>query len=1334
MRRTISFLFYVLSLSLLAQPQSHFTPSFEHIDVEAGLSNYNVGNISQDSLGYLWVGTSRGLNRYDGQVFKNYLFDPNSPEQGLPHDMIINVLCAHNRVFVRTVRGVVVLNQTTDKWIKIASNLSITDIVEYDDEVYLIFNNRIHYYDFEHDRIVKDPRFEDYEVRRFMLSNDAFFWFISANLQVIYCYDKNKELRRRIELEKRSISQIPYVFNQHLLIRRENGLAFYKVVENELILEPQVFLDRFGSAYITRILSIDEHTLAIATMGQGIFLYHVEEEKLEHIHSKDGVSSLNSDFVRNLFLDKDENLWVSTFDKGLNVDYNEVNKFNKSRALNLKTNESFVNCIVYNTYNDDLLFGTRMNGIISKDHHHCALNEKINAYDLGGVISLFEDDAHKLWIGGKNFLIVYDQVRDRVLEIDRYQDLQHIESISQFEDRIYVVSEEKGIFTYNLDGKRINHSARRISGINHLIHSPSSSYFCSIRSGLYTFNRKNFQTERLEITYDGKAFDWEGAVCMKMQDDTTLWLGTLSWGLIKVNINTLDCVNYTKNDGLPGNDVTGIEIDADGRLWLSTSDGLSCMFAEGQFSNFSAHEGVGNFQFHRRSSYQSDEGIMYFGGNNGLSYFHPSEISFNRVLEGHVVLEALRSKGEEIKCGDKTGILKQSLPYTKSLLLPYDYSSFSISYSLPQAFAHDQIIYAYKLDGWDKEWHESLGSQTIYYTNLPAGDYTFLVKASRRSSQWSQATSLDITLKSAPWFSWWAFVIYFIFVVSIISVMFVLTIHRKVAQASLLNEQNEHHRINEINEMKHRFFTNISHELRTPLTIIHAISNINAKELGSEESIFHFLRNLRLNTERLKRLVDQLLTFRNLERDTLGVDIKIQDITNVISRVVEPFELFTQQKKIKFSTHCKLKSCRCAIDRDKIEKILNNLLDNAIKYTSPGGSVELNVGELSFSEAISQGWDIAQEIDGKKDHYLLCQVSDNGIGIDPKALDRIFDRYYKATSNADYSGTGIGLNFVKRLVELQQGQIRAQSELGKGTQISFILPLVEADDVLDDAESVDFITSNEDTGEDTKAYDVVIPELYHGKTLLIVEDDISLNNFLHKTYEDAFKVYSAYNSHEGLIMAKNTYPDLIISDVMMGEVDEGLKFCSKIKQDSYISHIPVVLLTARTEKSQILEGYSYGADAYVTKPFDLQILTSHIVSLLENRARLQRDMFKNELPPKVKDEDYNQNDIVFIKKINEIIFEQYMNPEFNIASLSRDLFISRSAFYKKFTQVTKLSPNDYLRKYRIKKAVELMKDEQYSITQIVDMVGFNSRSGFYSSFKNEKGMTPSEFIKSTKNI
>lgn len=1317
---------------LLLLAERAMEPSFEHIAVEEGLSNYNVGNISQDSLGYLWIGTSRGLNRYDGQEFKTYLFDSESPSAGLPHDMVTQVLCAHNCVFVRTQRGVVVLNQKTDQWVNISSNRMIGEFFEYEGKVYCVFNQDVYCYDFDSSKIVKATGFNNHKVKRLVDSDDGFLWFIGADMKTLFCYDKHSELRRKITVDENILGPDPMVFNHHLVLYKQGGLKFYKIVEHEL--KQAYTLTQLAGCTVSRLLCLNDHVLAIATMGDGLFLYDSSTDDLVKVHRDDKVSSLNSDFIKNLFIDTDGNFWVSTFDKGLNVDYNEENKFNPHRDLNLKTKDNFINCIMANTYDDDLLFGTRMNGIISqkqgKDHK---LNQLLAPYDLESVISIFEDSESKLWIGGIDKLLVYDQKKKRLIKVEEYKGLKHIENITEVDGRVYLVSESSGVKVYSLDGKFISSIASKVYGMNQLIHSSTAkSYLCSIRSGLYVYNRKARRIHHVKLLQNGEAYDWEGAVCLNLENDTTLWVGTLSWGLLKVNTKTHECVNYSKNDGLPGNDVTAIQIDANGQLWLSTSDGLSCMYEEGKFRNFSAHEGVGNFQFHRRSTLQTADNYLYFGGNNGLSYFDPSALILNQSLEGSIVLQGLSSQGVEIKPGDQTGILDASLPYTKSIVLPYDYANFSLSYTMPEVFAHDQLKYAFMLEGWDNEWQESWGVQTVYYTNLPAGEYTFKVKACRGSSLWSTPTTLDIKLKTAPWLSWWAYLIYVVVVLSIVSVIFMLALYRKSARNKLVSEQREHQRENQINEMKHRFFTNISHELRTPLTIIHAISNITAQELNTEESTYHFLRNLRLNTERLKRLVDQLLTFRNLERDTLHVDVSQQHIEGVLKKVVEPFELFTQQKKVTFNAECLLSKNSCAIDRDKFEKILNNLLDNAIKYTPPGGHVDVKVQELTMDEAVAQQWDVTQEGDESTPMFLLCQVIDSGIGIEPEALTHVFDRYYKASSNVDYSGTGIGLNFVKRLVDLQQGQIRAESEVGQGTCISFILPLVEAqesefaDEVLDDE------TEEETNFTPQEVVKIDIPESFRGKTLLIIEDDVSLNNFLHKTYEDVFKVYSAYNSHEGLILAKNTFPDLIISDVMMGEVDEGLKFCATIKNDPYISHIPVILLTARTEKTQVLEGYSYGADAYVTKPFDIQILSSRILSLIENRQRLQRDMFSNALPKAESKENYNQNDIVFIKKINEIIFEQYKNPEFNIASLSRNLLISRSAFYKKFTQVTKLTPNDYLRKYRIKKAVELMADDQYSITQIVDLVGFNSRSGFYSSFKKEKNMTPSEFIKSKK--
>lgn len=1321
------FLFFALRLYAL----DLVSPSFENVAVESGLSNYNVGSISQDSSGYLWIATSRGLNRYDGENFTNFFFDPDFPEQGVPHDMILNVYCAQHRIFVRTNRGTVVYNQQTDKWHKIASGKSIMDIIEYNHKIYVVFNKKICLYDCDVDQLVTDPHFNNISILRIINSNDDLLWVLSGNMREIFCYDENLRLRRTIPLASGFLRNIPYVFNNKLMIKRGNGLFTYDIVENRL--EHSASPTLRGIVGVSSLLALDDNILAITTMGDGLYFYHAKDDSLEHVYYGDGVSKLSSDLLRNAFLDQDKNLWISTFDKGIDIAYQHPNKFNEDRALNVKTKNNFINCILESRFNNDLLFGTRRSGILSRQHDNSYMNKMLDQYDHGAIISIFEDTENKLWIACSQCLIVYDQRLKKCLEIECFLDFPHVYNITQHGNKIYMLSEVDGIMIYDLQGKFLDHLATDISGVNEIIHCDSSqSYFCSINTGLYSLNRDSKEIHNLNLVRGGKEFDWEGAVTLVQQSDSILWLGTLSWGLLRVNRNTLESIAYTKNDGLPCNDITAIEIDDDGRLWLSTSNGLACMHDEGVFFNYSAHDGIGNYQFHRRSSLHTSDGYFFFGGNNGLTYFHPSNISFDQELKQHVIFEEISCNGQRLHTTDDTHILTKSIGYTKAITLPYRFANFSLAYTIPEPFAHDEIKYAYKLEGWDDQWHETKGGQPLYYSNLSAGDYTLLVKASRRYSAWSIPTSLAIHLEVAPWKSWWAYSLYALLIMMIIGLFFRMVMHRNLAQTKLLTEQNEHKRIDELNEMKHRFFTNISHELRTPLTIIHTIASVNSEELNSKESVANFLRNLRLNTERLLRLVDQLLTFRNLEKNALKLEVVEYNITDVIDHVIEPFLLFTQQKKLKFSVNYELEHNQCAFDRDKLEMILNNLLDNAIKYTSPGGSVLLEISEFSPDQVLDRGWDIFQEIDNEYCAYLQCSIVDTGIGIDAESLDHIFDRYYKASSNLDYSGTGIGLNFVKRLTELHKGQIRAESELGVGTTISVLLPLDSAS--LVSSEKTDDTCSEKEVYSTDLPIDVNVPECFKDKILLIVEDDVPLNNYLVKTFSKVFKVFNAYNSHEGLILAKNTFPDIIVSDVMMTEVDEGLKFCNRIKEDAYISHIPILLLTARTQKNQIVEGFAHGADAYVTKPFDITILTSNIVSLLENRARLQADMFKNELPKKVEDKQYNQNDIVFIKKINEIINEHYEDPKFNIASLSRDLLMSRSALYKKFTQITKLSPNEYLRKFRIKKSIELMKQNELSITQIVEKVGFSSRSGFYSSFKKEKDMTPSDYMKSKLNV
>jgi signal transduction histidine kinase/DNA-binding response OmpR family regulator len=611
----------------------------------------------------------------------------------------------------------------------------------------------------------------------------------------------------------------------------------------------------------------------------------------------------------------------------------------------------------------------------------------------------------------------------------------------------------------------------------------------------------------------------------------------------------------------------------------------------------------------------------------------------------------------------------------------------------------------------------------------------FKVKGKNKAGEWTKnQAELIIHVKPAPWFSHLAWVIYFSLITGIAILIFRLRIKTFVYKKNLEIEYSEHLREREINGMKQRFFTNISHELRTPLTLIYAlVTQLSQQEMLSPK-LKEYIQSLDINVNRLLKLINQLLTFKKMESESLTLWLENGSINEAILKIVELFSLYSREKEIRIDVAME-SNCVVWFDHDKLEKIFSNLLSNAIKHSDKGGTIDVKLKMIPFEEART----LYSMITGiQSTDYVEISVSDYGIGIDEKEWSTIFDRYKQIETNGkqqpDYSGTGIGLNFTKSLVELHKGKIRLESKSGQGSTFSFILPLdrsvFEAKDFAS-SEILDYkqINLKPDTiGDENDHSGKFTVESDFEKTVLVVEDDPQLNNFLINSLKDYYKTISAHNGEIGLKMIKQMLPDIVVSDIMMPKMD-GYELTKNIKNNKEFCHIPVILLTAKSETASQIEGMQSGADLYIAKPFDLNFLLAAIESQLKNRKRIQ-EMFFNGMMPNLSKLNINQLDLTFLSRLNFIIEKELSNTDLDILFLAKGLNMSRSGFYRKFLSLTSISPVEYIRKYRINKSIEFMAEGKYSLSEISDMTGFSSQSYFSTVFKQEKNVTPTEFMDS----
>ncbi len=1324
--------------------QIPFNPTFENIAIEQGLSNHNISSICQDSLGYIWIGTARGLNRFDGSTFKHFFFSPNGETPGIPYDFIESTFHCNNHIFVNTRLGAAAYNLKKGEWHSLSKGMPVSDMMAIGNRAFFIKENSIFEYNFFEKRLKKADFANQINASIFIRSDDRFLWAISEDYQNLFRYDFNS-----IEFTKSNLRDIVpiqaafhKIIDNKLFLSSESGLRIMAVSpDGEVYCDNNRLLSEFKeSSLLSFFLSIerwDENSVLICSLEKGLHVYDLNNGTLEKTGKEE--AGLSSDLLKTLFKDRDGNLWAGTFDKGIEVFYKKPNAFNFDKRLNRLTHDEFINTIAWNDYTNDLVLGTRTQGVLGgKENINAFLNEKLRSMSIDNVMNLYLDSDEKMWIAGYDKLVIFDQKKQEIITPEEYLNLKHIQHISEKDGLVYLVT-NMGIFIYSIDGQLINHALKNIVGGNQILHSNHVSILCSEYTGLYTHDWDSGNTEHLNLQHDGKRFFWQGAVCMKQESDSILWVGTLSWGLIRVNLNTLECINYTVQDGLPGNDVTAIELDEMGRMWLSTSDGISCMYAPGQFNNFSSHEGIGNYQFHRRSSFSDSNGIIYFGGNNGLSYFDPLKVKLNEKFIKNTFFQELIVNDSGVEVGDKSGILSKTLPYSDELVFTHRVTNFSIDYSAIDFYAHDQIYYAHMLEGWDTRWQLPDKSQNVNYSNLPPSNYTLLVKARRSSGEWSDPSSLKITIKPAPWKTWWAYTVYFLAFISIVFLIFALRFRNQVIKSNLEVGLRERAREREINEMKLRFFTNISHEFRTPLSVINGVTSLISKNVEFEGYAKELFNSLNLNVDRLIRLINQLLTFRELESDTLSLSIRQERIDKIIEQTCKALSNYAHVKKITLVNGYSASVGELLCDADKVEKILSNLISNAIKYTPEGGRINVKGKIRSKEEALGLYNKLRKRpFPLSESGYLEITIRDNGRGIKKKDLETVFKRYSKTgktTKEADYSNSGIGLNFVKRLVIVHKGDIRVESTYKQGSDFSIILPLDK--DLYTEEQML--IRSVKDSEQPLIESEIPIQAGKQGIEKLeqipkykiaIIEDDIELCKLLVETLSHLYSVCYAHDGKSGLEVITKEKPDLVISDVMMPGMN-GIELCDEIKQDEVLSHVIVILLSAKSEISDQIEGLSRGADLYIPKPFNLDYLLTVIDSQIRIRDKIHNTYLKG-MTPELTETEANQEVIQFLSRFNSLLEKEVSNVDLSVDMLSEKMNMGRSSFYKKFTAITNTSPNVYIAKYRLNKSVELLHEFRYTVSEVSDLTGFRNASYFSTMFKKEKGLTPREYIKKIK--
>ena len=1095
------------------------------------------------------------------------------------------------------------------------------------------------------------------------------------------------------------------------------------------------------------------NNLWIHPYAGGFSRYDREHDRLIPFYDEAGSPDWRfSSKIHSAMSDKQGNLWLCTHSKGLEkVSFADrqfhINSFRDSKSQSLMNNVR----AVYQDKDGDLWIGMK-NGLlyVYDRHHHCKGyltaqgNIALQGIPMKGVAySIMQDKQGVLWIGTRG---------EGLIKVEKQGEHYRLSQFKYNESDIYSLSDNSVFWLYE-DERGLLWVATFGGGLNYIVREGERYKFISYRNNLKNFPIVACGKVR-HVAGDGKGNIWLGtscgAICFKNRfkipeyiefkvykhipgDKYSLSNSEVHWvlptkkgdcyfltfggGLCKLADDGKGKAifkSYTIKDGLASDVLLSGQEDSKGNLWISTEKGISQFSpATGLTKNFTDNElGIAEAQFNEASSARSSGGNIYFGTTQGLLSFCPDSIRISTYVP-KIVFSKLSVLNSEVSPAMEGSVLKQNINDVHELVLPHDKNMLTLTFAALDMMDTKNIRYCYKLENFDPDWVYSGEQHAATYTNLPTGHYVFRVKSTNGDGVWvDNERTFALTVQPAFWETIWAYLIYLVVTVVIVyvSVHILFIIFRLKHEVSV--EQK-------IADVKLRFFTDISHELRTPLTLIAGPLECILKKEQIPVEIGKQLQLMQRNTDRMLRLVNQILDFRKIQNHKMKLCVQRIEVVAFVKRIMENFDAVAEEHQLDFVFYAEAEKIFLWADADKLEKIVFNLLSNAFKYTPDKKMVKISIRE-----------DL---------HEVFIEVQDQGVGIAESKRGSLFVRFEDHLNQKYFSqqSSGIGLSLVKELVDLHKGSITVDSVPGKGSR--FVVNLLKGKEHFDD--STEFLLEDMPEvipAEVAEADGSTLEEAganseRSGQVMLLVEDNLELRTFLRQLFADAYMVYVAGNGREGLNKASNISPDIIISDVMMPEMD-GVDMVTALRKDVATSHIPVVLLTAKTDIDSRLHGLEIGADDYITKPFSASYLKARIANLLQRRRDMQ-ELFTSRLLEETKSGKQQAEktlqmtvqDQLFIEKLKDLIDRNMDNSDLLIDDLVKDMAVSRTIFFKKLKALTGFGPNEFVKEMRIRRAAQLMENRDYNITQISYMVGINGSRYFSKCFKAKYGMTPSEY-------
>lgn len=1332
-------------LSLQAQKQTRY----ERLSTASGLSQSSVYKIIQDKQGFLWFATGDGLNRYDGHNFKIYRNDPSDPTTLSGSEIFTVAQDDEGNLWVGTRNsGLNKIELATGKITRFSkgptgqdlSNSNIPSILNIGRGRMGVAVLGLGYlvYDIRSNQLISaESEWKNTmvkEVVRLFKHSSGTVWMGTRTGYLVSQLNAHSFIPYQFGANNNRVRALFETKNGDILVGTD-GRGIYRFTPKTQQFKVVFYQASDPLSLQNIVTSIAKDALQNLWIGTDNGVYKLNGEDFKSYtnipSNPDPELGLSSNSVMSLFTDANQNTWVGTWEAGLNISF-----FQKPRFAVLRYKPNTLQGLLSNKVSTLLADGDKgvwvgSNVGLSYFNHksgqvthylQSASSNKLNSTETYDVNFIHPSGDGGVWVGlwgkGINLFTKERQLKDYPFKPGVRE--ANFNTLENFNSEFLLGTQGMGVVAFNPMTKQYRVPFAELGKKNFLNKSIAAIrvlngkeiWVGTVGFGLYVFDVSNRKLRHYVKSAEIGALSYNHVNKIYQDRQKRIWVMTQGGGLNQYLGAGKGFKVFTVNNGLGSNSLRGMVEDAKGDMWFSTNGGISKMDGKTlKFVNFEEADGLQGKEFMTNAVAKNSQNWLFFGGVNGLNYMKSDSLRM-RLDVPPVYFTKLKIFNKEVEAGEDNSPLRVDILSTKHLVLQPNQSVFSLDFVALEYQRPKNNRYAYYLEGFENEWNVVGTQRTVTYTNLSPGDYIFKVKASNSDGIWAEKPyELKITVLP-PWYrTWWAYVLYVVLLAAVIYAFIREVQVREAFRTDLRLKEIEKERIQELEQVKTHFFTNISHELRTPLTLItsplekYFLSNasLNKDQKTKINSIYQ-------NAQKLLRLINQLLDLSKIESGNVQPVVEKHDLVRQLHSIKQSFDAYAQQKQIKLKWDAPIESMFVYYDADIIEKCVTNLLSNAFKFTPEDGIIgirlELHKVYKGASESINR---------------VSIHVSDTGKGISAEHRQHIFDRFYQIPEKVDRVGTGVGLSLCKELIEVHRGSIEVQSDLGAGSDFKIQFPVtLEAFDPA-------WVKSGSKEVKELQSQLVDSAQVIQQEKqiLLIVEDHAEMRAFIREIFEGTFQVIEADRGETGLEMALTYLPDVVITDWMMPGMS-GVNLCKQIRKNAKTSHIPVVILTSKSSQESQIEGMQSGADDFISKPFHADILELRVAKLLEAKERLRKSWQDSVLNQDLHKAFVFEDE--FLSKATQVVIEHLEEADFDVEHLEQAMDMSKMQLYRKLKMLTSLAGNEFIRSIRLQQARLLLEKGSLNVSEVAYQVGFNDPAYFTRAFKKQYGHSPKTFI------